>query len=127
MTHGGLCDVCPGSAVTMVNPGSWVSLNFTAFSTQEGYDFVYVHEGVSTRRSLVRRFSGQLDAPDTLISVRSGKQALAWLRALSLASYACWRCGFYHRITCASSLSVLLATRTTCYHGSPHVAVHIQR
>ena len=66
--------------MTLMNPGSWVSLNFTTFSTQEGYDFVYVHEGASMHRALVRQYSGQLDGMQRVVSVRNG--ASVWAACL---------------------------------------------
>ena len=66
--------------MTVANPGGWVSLNFTTFSTQEGYDFVYVHEGASVHTALVRQYSGQLDGMQRVVSVRNG--ASVWAACL---------------------------------------------
>ena len=47
-----------GSTVTLTNPRGWVSLNFTSFATQPGYDILFIFEGPSTRSPLIGIYSG---------------------------------------------------------------------
>jgi hypothetical protein len=45
--------------MVLSNSGGWVSLTFTTFLTEPGYDFVYLFNGPSVRAPLIGQYSGQ--------------------------------------------------------------------
>jgi hypothetical protein len=59
------------SSYALSNPGGWVSVTFTSFTTQAGYDLVQLFAGLSTRAPLLAVLSGKDPQPSTY-SARDG-------------------------------------------------------
>ena len=64
------------SSVVLLNPGGWVTLNFTSFALELGYDFLFAFDGPSVRAPLLGQYSGN-DLMHRVISARDGASAIA--------------------------------------------------
>ena len=77
--------------------GAMVSVNFTQFNTESGYDYLYIYDGTSTSATLIGRYDGTT-SPGTVMATNSagaltfrftsdsGVNAAGWVAAVSCIS-----------------------------------------
>lgn len=91
---------CSGSTtIYPENAGSFISLNFTSFSTESSYDYLYIYDGTSTSATLLGTYSGSSLIGQVYATNASGALTLRFTSDGS-SSYA----GFVATISCLTAI-----------------------
>ena len=86
--------ICPST------PGSFVSISFTSFNTESGYDYLYIYDGNSPSSPLLGQFSGT-NSPGVITATANNTTGCLTFRFTS--DFSIERAGWAATISCTTT------------------------